>query len=127
MILSACVGTDLQCGVKSTFAGLQIHQLYFLLSLADCAVCEAEYSSALSFTCTRCSSSRRQTLMVATVIIAILVFCAFVAFGTYLLSTEAEERKADCLCRGTLRAPPLQAFKIIVVVWQILTQVIAIY
>ncbi|CAM9385517.1 unnamed protein product [Laminaria digitata] len=87
-----------------------------------CAVCEATYSSSLAHTCTRCSSSRRQGLMAATVIAAIVAIFAIVTIFRYMLSTEHEEGNFGCFHRRVVRAVPLQALKIIVVVWQILTQ-----
>ena len=93
---------------------------------ADCAACEPDYSPSLSHTCTRCSSSRRQGLMAATVIAALVLACAVVAIVQYLISTQQlEERDAGCFRRRILAASPVQALKIIVVVWQILTQVCA--
>ncbi|CAN0108913.1 unnamed protein product [Ectocarpus sp. 12 AP-2014] len=86
-----------------------------------CAVCGDGYSPSLAHTCTRCSRSRRQGLMVATVFAALLAVCATGATFRYLLSTEFEEKNIGCF-RKTFRAIPLQAFKIIIVVWQILTQ-----
>eukprot|EP00752_Nemacystus_decipiens_P005318 g4824.t1 len=88
-----------------------------------CAACEADYSPSLSFTCTRCSSSRRQGLMAVTVIAAVVIACVVVAIVRYLVSTRPEEeRSAGCFHRRILRAIPLQALKIAVVVWQILIQ-----
>eukprot|EP00903_Cladosiphon_okamuranus_P018351 g16883.t1 len=88
-----------------------------------CAVCETDYSPSLSYTCTRCSSSRRQGLMAATVVAALVVACVLVATVQYLVSTkQLEEGNAGCFRRKILRAIPLQGLKIIVVVWQILTQ-----
>ncbi|CAN0402109.1 unnamed protein product [Ectocarpus sp. 12 AP-2014] len=87
-----------------------------------CAVCGDGYSPSLAHTCTRCSRSRRQGLMVATVFAALLAVCATVATFRYLLSTEFEERNMSGFHRRIFRAIPLQSFKIIIVVWQILTQ-----
>ncbi|CAM9846642.1 unnamed protein product [Sphacelaria rigidula] len=88
-----------------------------------CAVCEADYSPSLSYSCTRCSSSRRQGLMAAIVIAAFVVACVGVVIVRYLVSTpQLEERNVGCFHRRILRAIPLQALKIIVVVWQILIQ-----
>ena len=60
--------------------------------------------------------------MAATVIGAVIAVCVVVLFCRYALSAEAEEEEIGCLHRRVLRAIPLQALKIIVVVWQILTQ-----
>ncbi|CAM9817698.1 unnamed protein product, partial [Ectocarpus sp. 12 AP-2014] len=87
-----------------------------------CAVCEAGYSSSLAHTCTRCSSSRRQGLMAATVIGALIAVLVVVSVCRYVVSAELEEGEIGCFRRKVLEAVPLQAVKIIVVAWQILTQ-----
>lgn len=61
--------------------------------------------------------------MTATVIGALIGLLAIAFFCRYVLSTELEEGNIGCFHRRVLRAVPLQALKIIVVVWQILTQV----
>lgn len=93
--------------------------------VTDCAVCETSYSSSFAHTCTRCSSSRRQGLVAATVIAAIVAVFGIVAIFRYMLTTEHEEENVGCFHRRVVRAIPLQALKITVVVWQILTQVCA--
>ncbi|CAM9718324.1 unnamed protein product [Scytosiphon promiscuus] len=87
-----------------------------------CAVCETGYSSSLAHTCTRCSASRRRGLMAAIVIGALVAVLVVVSVCRYVLSAELEEEQIGCFRRRVLRAVPLQAVKIIVVVWQILTQ-----
>ncbi|CAM9486217.1 unnamed protein product [Scytosiphon promiscuus] len=87
-----------------------------------CAVCEAGYSSSLSRTCNRCSSSRRQGLIAVTAIAAFLAIAAIVTMLQYMLSMELAERNIGCFNRWVFRAVPLQSLKIVVVVWQILTQ-----
>eukprot|EP00903_Cladosiphon_okamuranus_P017290 g15932.t1 len=87
-----------------------------------CAVCENGYSSSPAYTCTRCSSSRRQGLMAATVIGALISVLAVVYFCRYVLSTELGGEDLGCFHRQVFQAVPLQALKIVVVVWQILTQ-----
>lgn len=46
-----------------------------------------------------------------------------VAFAGHLVSTNVEDRRAAYINHTILRGVPLQAFKSVVVVWQILTQV----
>eukprot|EP00903_Cladosiphon_okamuranus_P014374 g13345.t1 len=87
-----------------------------------CAVCETGYSPSLAHTCTRCSSSRRHGLVAAAGIVALVAVVAVVAIFKFLLSAEDEERNAGCFHGRVVRAIPVQALKIIVVVWQILTQ-----
>ncbi|CAB1096488.1 unnamed protein product [Ectocarpus sp. CCAP 1310/34] len=88
----------------------------------DCSVCETGFAPSLAHTCTRCSSSRRQGLLAVAVIAALVAVFAIVTIFKYLLSTEVDEGNAGCFHRRILRAVPVQTLKIIVVVWQILTQ-----
>ncbi|CAN0506184.1 unnamed protein product, partial [Ectocarpus sp. 12 AP-2014] len=87
-----------------------------------CAVCETGYAPSLAHTCTRCSSSRREGSIAATVIAALVSVFPIVAIFQYMLSTQHEEGMVGCFYRRVLKAVPLQALKIIVVMWQILTQ-----
>lgn len=86
-------------------------------------MCKRDYSPSLAHTCTRCSSSRRRGLLAATVIAALVAVLAVAAIVRFLLSTEVEEENTGWFRRRVLRAVPVQALKIVVVVWQILTQV----
>lgn len=62
--------------------------------------------------------------MAATVIAVLVAACAVVAIVRYLVSRPLEEEMmVGCFHSRVLRAVPLQAIKIIVVVWQILIQV----
>lgn len=92
-------------------------------TFTDCAVCDTDYSPSLAHTCTECSSSRRQRLMAATAIAAIVAVLAIVAIFQYMVSTDLQHRTTRCFHSKVLRAVPVQSLKIIVVVWQILTQV----
>lgn len=92
-------------------------------SCTDCTVCDTDYSPTLAHTCTRCSSSRRQGLVAAVVIGAIAAVFAIAIICQYMLSAELEDSRARRFHRRVLAAVPVQALKIIVVVWQIVTQV----
>lgn len=61
--------------------------------------------------------------MAAIVITALVVAFVVVMIVRYLVSTQLEERNVGCFRRRILRAVPLQALKIVIVVWQILIQV----
>eukprot|EP00752_Nemacystus_decipiens_P008612 g7691.t1 len=87
-----------------------------------CAVCESGYASSLAHTCTRCSGSRRDGLVAAAVIVGTAALCVLVAFCAYLLSAETGERRRGCIHQSVSAKFPLQSLKIIIVVWQILTQ-----
>ncbi|CAM9790810.1 unnamed protein product [Scytosiphon promiscuus] len=87
-----------------------------------CAVCENGYAPSLSYTCTRCSSSTRLGFLAATIVAALAVVSAIIAIFKLLMSNELEDRNIGWFNRRVLRALPVQALKIIVVMWQILTQ-----
>lgn len=61
--------------------------------------------------------------MAATVITALVAVFTVATILKFLLSTEVEEGNVGCFHRRVLPAVPVQALKIIVVVWQILTPV----
>ena len=61
--------------------------------------------------------------MAAAVIGALVAVVVIVLVGRYVLSAELEEENIGWFHRRVLRFVPLQALKILVVVWQILTQV----
>ena len=61
--------------------------------------------------------------MVVAAIAALVAVFAVAKMLQYLLSAELEERRVGWFHRRVLRAVPVQALKIVVVVWQILTQV----
>lgn len=61
--------------------------------------------------------------MVIAAIAVIVTVIAIVAIVQYMLSTEHEEGILGCFRRRVLGAVPVQSLQIIVVVWQILTQV----
>lgn len=60
--------------------------------------------------------------MAVAVIVLVVAACAMVVFSGYLVSMDFEEGETCCLHRKILRAMPLQAVKIVIVVWPILTQ-----
>ena len=61
--------------------------------------------------------------MAATVVAALVVVVAVATVFKYLVSADVEEASTGCFRRRLLRAVPVQALKIVVVAWQILTQV----
>lgn len=65
--------------------------------------------------------------MVASAIVTLVAVVAIGVIVRYLLSTEVEGEDARCFRRRVLRAVPVQALKIVVVTWQILTQVSQIF
>eukprot|EP00752_Nemacystus_decipiens_P002518 g2363.t1 len=85
-----------------------------------CSVCSDGYTAQLGYTCNKCSDSTGGTLVVAVVVVvAVAVVMAVI---TYVVSGEV-----GCMAHGgslgrLFRKIPLQSVKIVVVVWQILTQ-----
>lgn len=96
---------------------------YICLSLppltADCAVCSDGYAESLSYTCSSCSD-RKASVMAMVALPITVVLC--VAFLGYMVSKEREAWPAGRL-HWLKRLLPLQSLKIMIVVWQILTEV----
>eukprot|EP00752_Nemacystus_decipiens_P012610 g11167.t2 len=84
-----------------------------------CSVCSGGYSMSLVFTCSKCVDDRGGIAIL--VVVALVVLGAAITLYVYLVSGEMSGA-----CRGVIdrftKGLPLQSFKIIVVVWQILTQ-----
>lgn len=94
---------------------------YCYASHADCSVCSDGYTPSIGFSCNKCPDTSGPGVGLITALGAVGVV-GFFAFLTYMLS--GEERSAD---RGIVarisRFIPLHSLKIIIVVWQIITQV----
>eukprot|EP00752_Nemacystus_decipiens_P005732 g5187.t1 len=84
-----------------------------------CSVCSEGYYSSLAFTCNKCMGDGGGIALM--VIVGVLVLGAAVGVCTYLVSAETEGARRGVLLRVVNRLP-LQSIKIVVVVWQILTQ-----
>lgn len=90
-----------------------------MLHCVDCSVCEDDYAKGPGFTCTKCIENV-WGIIVATIFLALSVIITFAAVK-YLLSVEIGARQG--ILARILRRVPLQSVKIIIVAWQILTQV----
>lgn len=86
----------------------------------DCSVCSDGYAAGAHNTCAQCSDNTGAIVLM--VVLAFLSILAVVAFLYYLVSTEMEGDEQGLLA-GLMKRIPLQSFKIIIVTWQILTQV----
>lgn len=86
----------------------------------DCSVCTHDYTPTLEYVCNECSYSEGRLALV--VVISVLSVAAFAVFVSFMVSEEWEDARHGIVARI---APylPLQSLKIIVVAWQILTQV----
>ena len=86
----------------------------------DCAVCRQDYVASLGFTCNKCSDSTKGIAM-AFVFTAISV-AVLAAAMWYLMSSEIREEERGVMGQ-VIRRLLVQSGKIIIVAWQILTQV----
>lgn len=92
----------------------------FCLFGIDCAVCSQGYTEALSYTCNECSN-RGGGIVVAVLLVIAALFVA-VAVVSYVMSGERGGGGRG-LVERVARYIPLQPVKIVIVSWQILTQV----
>lgn len=88
--------------------------------VTDCSVCSKGYTRTLFFTCTKCLDSRGGVAIM--IVVAVVFLCAIIVLLMHLVSGETLHARRGIVHRITERLP-LQSIKIIVVVWQILTQV----
>ena len=75
---------------------------------------------ALAFTCTKCTDSGASIAIISVVIV--LGLGAIIVLYMHLVSGEMSGAREGIVQRVTKRLP-VQSIKIIVVIWQILTQV----
>ena len=108
-------------------APLRIHD-----STKDCAVCDEGYGSGFQYSCHSCQRSDKWAAIGgASAVLVIVIF--MVALGvTYLVGVVDRpiperrgrwERRLSNFRDGLVRAIPLTAIKIILVSWQIVSQV----
>eukprot|EP00903_Cladosiphon_okamuranus_P020904 g19197.t1 len=83
-----------------------------------CSVCSDGYTASLGFACTRCSGAWAS--IVVAVVVAIVGVLLLVALLMHFLP-EKDSSGRDFLAR-VLRRVPVQSLKIVIIVWQILTQ-----
>ena len=93
---------------------------FALNNTTDCAVCGDGYVASLGFSCERCSKNTK-SVVVASIFAGV---SAVVVVGAirYLMSAEIQGEGKGVVDRMTRRVP-VQAMKIVIVAWQILTQV----
>lgn len=83
-------------------------------------MCSEDFTTTLSFTCAECVDSRGGIAIMA--VVALFSLFAIIALFVHLVSGEKDGARQGLVDLVTKRLP-LQSIKIIVVVWQILTQV----
>ena len=88
--------------------------------MQDCSVCSENYVASLGFTCRECSDN---VISIAiTVVLSVLAVAFGMAIVSVLMSFETEGAGRGFVYRVTQWIPK-QSLKIIIVTWQILTQV----
>ena len=92
----------------------------------DCSVCSDGYSEKLGFTCSKCSKDSAVGIVVAAILSIAALFAA-VCVVWYLISGEAGLSAGQGVIGFLTRYIPLQSVKIVIVAWQILTQVSRTY
>ena len=104
--------------------------------LPDCAVCAEGYTKGLSYSCHECSGDHKRlavglaifvglvTLAAAALLFARLGGVARVREGEYMEAAPPSWRWKFCSCNGfVFDILPLTSIKIVVTVWQIISQV----
>lgn len=113
-----------------------VTQILNLTILADCAVCADGYTQGLSYSCRECSGDIKRSAVGLTIAVALT---AFVVAGLSLAELGAVVGDGSAVGTEAARRPcvqkywscqsflvenlPLTAIKIVVIVWQILSQV----
>lgn len=100
--------------------GLKIKLFLFDPLRAGCSICSKDYASSLGFT--RNTFSDNTGGVVLLVVTALLAMVAFTAFLSYMMSVEMQGAGRGIVARTT-RYIPLLSLKVVIVGWQILTQV----
>lgn len=78
------------------------------------------YTTQLGYTCSKCSGSAGGIVLAA--VLGVAALCAAVAVVSYVMSGKAGGRGQGVVERVG-RYIPIQSVKIVIVAWQILTQV----
>ena len=98
----------------------------------DCAACDEGYGSGFQYSCSSCQGSHKWAGIggaVAVSVVAIVVVALGVAYLVGVVDRPISERSVMWERRilnfrdGLVRAIPLTAIKIVLVAWQIITQV----
>lgn len=106
--------------IKSDRHFFHYARLISLFTFPDCSVCWDNYSSSVGLTCVECSGNT-EGIVLATVLAVVVPFIV-VAVVLYLVSGNTDATGQGMVGR-LQRVVPLQSIKIIIVAWQILTQV----
>ena len=94
-----------------------------MTNLPDCAVCSDGYTEQLGYTCSECLGAA-SGMVLASFVLVVIIFVA-IGVASYVVSADGEGKRRG-LVERVARFIPLQSLKIIIVSWQILTQVRAL-
>ena len=86
----------------------------------DCAICTEGHAANLGSTCRKCSGNTKDIVFASIVGLAGVILVSAVIW--HLMSSETQGERQGASGRRTLRSS-FQSVKIIIVAWQILTQV----
>lgn len=84
----------------------------------DCSICKEGFMTSLGFKCTKCLD-REWRIVIAAVVLAVGTGAMFVV----VLYQVSGKTRGNGLVDGAVRLVPLNSLKILVVAWQIVTQV----
>lgn len=84
-------------------------------------MCSDGYTHALGPSCNKCSDATGLGIALV-VVLGVAILAGFVGFLTYMLSGQEQDTDQGIVAR-LARYIPLHSLKIVIVVWQILTQV----
>ena len=84
-------------------------------------MCSDGYTHALGPSCNKCSDATGFGIALV-VVLGVAILAGFTAFLTYMLSGQEQDTDRGIVAR-LARYIPLHTLKIVIVVWQILTQV----
>ena len=87
----------------------------------DCSVCSDGYTRSIGYRCDKCSTSSAGLVLMAVLVTAAVV--AIIFLGRYMMSEEHGQDTRRGFVEHLMRYIPLQSVKIVIVAWQILTQV----
>ena len=102
------------------------------VSSKDCAVCDEGYDSGFQYSCHSCQGSDKSAAIGKAIAVLVIVMFVVALGVTYLVDVVDQpiserrgrwERRVSSFRDGLVRAIPLTAIKIVLVCWQIISQV----
>lgn len=100
------------------------------LSAPVCAVCADGYTSGLAYTCSECNEDRRIAAIATATIVLLIVVAMFARSLKFLRSSAGQAVAEETSPTGDnaggqhfIRTSASQALKVLLVSWQIITQV----